>query len=358
MKSLLLKLLSKNTKNRIKTFIENTRAGLIRTMSKTRFTSSLYYTFFSTRFYREHQSVLKGSLKYYDDNAKAKDSRVLLRRNVHRLEKGLIMRPRRDVFATRYIQETVDAFVVACNNQQIKKEELDWCVSVLSHFFEIAGKDNDIEKAKVDYFACLENVQSLDELTMRSVPYAKNASEVSEITTEQLEKLFRQRRSTRWYLEQAVEIEKIERAMTIAKQAPSACNRQPFKFHVVTDKDMVNKVADSAMGTVGFGHNFPMIIAIVGDLSAYPAERDRHVIYIDGSLVAMQFALALETMELSSCMINWPDVEDREKRLEKLLGLESHERTVMLMSVGYADPEGFIPFSHKKDNSDLIKVVK
>ncbi|MGY0616918.1 nitroreductase family protein [Vibrio sp. FJH11] len=358
MKSLLLKLLSKNTKSRIKTFIEGTRAGLIRLMSKTRFTSSLYYVFFSTKFYREHQSVLIGSLKYHDDNTKAKDSRVLLRRNIHRLEKGLIMRPRRDVFATRYIQETVDAFVVACNNDQLKKEELDWCVSVLSHFFDITAEDRDICKAKVDYFECLDKIQAIEELTMNSVPYVKSASEVSEITIDQLEKLFKQRRSTRWYTEQLVEMEKLEIAMTVAKQAPSACNRQPFKFHVVTSKEMVTKVADSAMGTVGFGHNFPVIIAVVGDLSAYPAERDRHVIYIDGSLVAMQFALALETMGLSSCMINWPDVEDREKRLEKLLGLQPYERTVMLMSVGYADPEGFIPFSHKKDNSDLIKVVK
>lgn len=358
MKSLLLKLLNKNTKTRIKAFIENTRAGLMRVMSKTRFTSSVYYTFFSTEFYREHQSVLKGSLQYHDNNTKAKDSRVLLRRNVHRLEKGLIMRPRRDVFATRYISETVDAFVVTCNNAHLKKEELDWCVSVLSHFFDIAGKDSEIDAAREKYLACLEKLQPLDELTMKSVPYAKSHSEVSDISTEQLEKLFKQRRSTRWYADKTVEIEKIQQAMTIAKQAPSACNRQPFRFHVVTNKELVTKVADSAMGTVGFGHNFPMIIAVVGDLSAYPAERDRHVIYIDGSLVAMQFALALETMELSSCMINWPDVEDRERKLENLLGLEPYERTVMLMSVGYADPEGYIPFSHKKDNSDLIKVVK
>lgn len=68
MKSLLLKLLNKNTKTRIKALIENTKAGLMRVMSKTRFTSSLYYTFFSTEFYREHQSVLKGSLQYHDNN--------------------------------------------------------------------------------------------------------------------------------------------------------------------------------------------------------------------------------------------------------------------------------------------------
>ena len=111
------------------------------------------------------------------------------------------------------------------------------------------------------------------------------------------------------------------------------------------------------MGTAGFAHNLPAIIAVVGDLSAYPFERDRHVIYIDGSLFTMQFMLALETLGLSTCPINWPDIEAREKMLDAELGLNKHERTIMLLSVGYADPEGGIPYSQKKDSSILMKVV-
>ena len=101
-----------------------------------------------------------------------------------------------------------------------------------------------------------------------------------------------------------------------------------------------------------------MIIAVVGDLSSYPAERDRHVIYIDGSLVTMQLMLALETLGLSTCAINWPDVENREQKLDKLLNLNKYERTIMLLAVGYADPQGGIPFSQKKNSLDLVKVIK
>ena len=52
-----------------------------------------------------------------------------------------------------------------------------------------------------------------------------------------------------------------------------------------------------------------MIIVIVGELDAYEYDRDRHLIYIDGSLAAMTFMLALETLGLSSCPINWSGVE-------------------------------------------------
>jgi hypothetical protein len=56
-----------------------------------------------------------------------------------------------------------------------------------------------------------------------------------------------------------------------------------------------SEVAATAMGTAGFSNNIPALIAVVGDLSAYPAERDRHVIYIDGGLATMQLMLAFET---------------------------------------------------------------
>jgi nitroreductase len=107
------------------------------------------------------------------------------------------------------------------------------------------------------------------------------------------------------------------------------------------------------MGTQGFSQGFPALAILVGDLSAYAEERDRHLIYIDGALAAMQFMLACETLGLSTCPINWPDIEELEQRMESLLGLKTHERPVMLISIGYADPEGGIPYSDKRSIEQL-----
>jgi nitroreductase len=101
------------------------------------------------------------------------------------------------------------------------------------------------------------------------------------------------------------------------------------------------------MGTRGFSDNFPAIVVVVGRQRAYANHRDRHIIYIDGSLAAMSFIYALETMGLSSCAINWPDMEPQESAMTRLLGLEPDERVIMLIAVGYADPEGLIPYSQK-----------
>jgi nitroreductase len=152
-------------------------------------------------------------------------------------------------------------------------------------------------------------------------------------------------------------MEEIERAVKAASLAPSACNRQPFRFYTTIDTDKASEIAQCALGTAGFSQNIPSIIAVVGDLSSYPSEQDRHVIYIDGALAAMQLMLALETLGISSCPINWPDIEDRERLLSKKLSLSYYERPIMLIAIGYADPEGGIPYSQKKTETEIIKII-
>ena len=119
------------------------------------------------------------------------------------------------------------------------------------------------------------------------------------------------------------------------------------------DPQAVQVVAALPMGTQGFAHNFPAVAVLIGKLEAYPHERDRHLIYIDTSLAAMSFMLALETVGLSSCPINWPDIPDREEAVASLLRLNASERPVMFIAIGYPDPEGLIPYSAKLSLDEL-----
>ena len=69
----------------------------------------LYYALCSSAFRREQETLLAG-FRAYERSLQTgdTDTTALLRRNTHRLEKGLTMIPRRDVFAVEYIEETVD----------------------------------------------------------------------------------------------------------------------------------------------------------------------------------------------------------------------------------------------------------
>ncbi|MFT5813059.1 MAG: nitroreductase [Psychroserpens sp.] len=357
MKSLIFKLVPRSVKELIKTVINGLSAYFISIFSLNGFTASIYYLLFNRSFYREHRASLKGRIAFNNKLIQIQQSSALLRRNTHRLEKGLIMRPRRESFAEAYVLETVSAFKQAVSKGNFCKDEIKWAADVLAQYFSVVVDKGRIATAR----SMFVNMQLPEFLLMqedKSVPYSHAALPSLTINFKQIEQLYKKRRSVRWYQDRKVDKVDLEKSVNVASLAPSACNRQPFFFNFTIDPNVATDIANCAMGTVGFSENIPALIVVVGDLSNYPSERDRHVIYIDASLAAMQLMLALETLGLSSCPINWPDVEDRERLLQDKLGLEYFERPVMLIATGYALPEGEIPFSQKKSASTLLKEIK
>jgi len=354
MKSILRKLLPHTLIKKLKLAVDSFDQKLYPFFSKNAFMSSVYYCFFSTKFRREHQAVLQGRLQYQASLSAIKSSSVLLRRNTHRLEKGLIMQPRRAVFAEAYIEETVECFSKCLVSKSLCSEELKWAQDVLVKYFDVTESSPILDKVKKKFHTlALKSYNG----SVQSIPYEHQHRVISSVTQEALYDLFKQRRSVRWYQQQKVEAALIDQAIEMAAQAPSACNRQPFQFYTITNMDKASDIASIAMGTAGFSDNIPALVVVVGDLSAYPAERDRHVIYIDAGLASMQLMLAFETLGLSSCPINWPDIEICEKKIAKKLSLPIHLRPIMLISVGYGDEKGQIPFSQKKSISILVKEV-
>lgn len=307
----------------------------------------VFYSAFSGAFRREQLAVAYGRWRYEQDNESSQSSHYMLRRNVHRIEKGLIMRPRRSVFATEYIEDTVHCYAhrqadalagVAAGDEQ----ELKWASDVLTAYFEVVG-DHPATSSARERFQPIRN-----ESGRVLAPYRRDLAAPPSVRYEDLLELAERRRSVRWFLPKPVPRALVDQALTVAALSPSACNRQPFHFRIFDDPELVEKVAALPLGTAGFNHNFPVVVVVVGNLRAYFHEKDRHVIYIDGSLASMSFVLALETLGLSSCCINWPDIEPQETKMANLLGLEPDQRVVMLIAVGYPDPEAMVPASGKK----------
>lgn len=311
-----------------------------------------YYTFFSSAFRREQYAFVYGQQKYRQQCQHPQPGQQhRLRRNIHRLEKGLLMRPRRSLFALDYIGETVadyslsyQATVTAAPTQD---SELRWAHDVLAAYFQVVEHHPVIKQAH-QQFQRLPALSPTNCMKVQAIPYQRNLQTPCPVTYTALMALAERRRSVRYYLPKPVPRTLIDQAITVAAQSPSACNRQPFFFAVLDDPDLIAQAAQLPIGLHGYTQNIPVLIILIGRLRAYHEERDRHLIYIDSALAAMSFMLALETLGLSSCPINWPDIERYERAMAQLLRLEPDERPILLMSVGYPDPEGAVAFSQKK----------
>jgi nitroreductase len=320
------------------------------------FLSRIYYGFFSPSLGREAKSVLSGRIKFYQQSLDEGGTEFGLRRGLHRLEKGISMVPRRSVFASLYIEEVVNAFSTRYRSKEFqvdaKREQMEWGESVLVNYFQIVqpGQDVRVDRAR----ALFEKRNREEALSLTKKPYAEADRQGARLGYEELLKLAKFRRSVRWFTGEAVPREVFEKAAMIATQAPSACNRQPFRYRFFDDPQMVKKVAKLPPGVREIADNFASFVVIVGRLEAYFDEKDRHLIYIDSSLATMLLILGLETLGVSSCCINWPDSEPEESDMRQLLKLKDHERAVMCLALGYATSDGMIPYSGKKPPSDLV----
>ena len=321
--------------------------------------ASVYFAALDTSLSREAAAVAAGRMRYRRDTVSEGESYYLLRRNIHRLEKGLIMRPRRLVFAVDYLPETMDVYERAMRHGG-RNDEQRWARDVLRAFFDAVDPDHPViarQRARFEALASGDEAPCGGEEdranTRPRVPYARQLDGPPPVTFDQFMDLSMRRRSVRWYKDEPVPRALVDKALEAATQAPSACNRQPFVYRVFDDPERARELAAIPMGTKGFAEELTGVVVLVGRLRAYPEARDRHAIYIDGALSAMAFMYALETLGLSSCPINWPDLEPQESIMARAIGLEPDERVIMLIAYGWPDPEGMVPYSAKREHEQL-----
>lgn len=307
----------------------------------------IYLRFFSDAFQREERAVNRGITAYKTGSAVGQDA-YTARRNTHMLEKGLTMRPRRVTFATGYIEETVDVLdrAVASGVLDTGSSETDWMYAVLDEFFAATADSDAIQivRARESYDRMRQRWREIPGNNGPHHPEEPSA----DVRIDELVKLARGRRSVRWFKPDYIPRDAVEHALEVGVEAPTACNRQPYRFEIFDDPESVRKVASVPMGTAGYAEQIPGIVVVIGDLSAFFDERDRHLIYIDSCLASMGFVMGLEAQGIGSCCINWPDITARDIEMRDLLGLAEHERVVMLIAYGKADPEGLVPASAKK----------
>ncbi|MEX2287510.1 MAG: nitroreductase family protein [Planctomycetaceae bacterium] len=310
---------------------------------------ALYYAWTGTYDFEQHASF-HGKFRHILEvqNHHGDGLRYSLRRSVHRIEKGLIMQPRRPVFAADYIQCTVEQYgrLIDEHSQLDSARDplIDWAGDVLSAYFLEVEASPAIDQARAMFQKIGRQPRLLQQCR---APYRRDLTPL-QIDYAALRELAERRRSVRWYLQRPVPRELIDRAVEVARWSPSACNRQPFEFRIFDEPELVRQIADIPMGTSGFSHNIPCIVVVIGHWNAFQEDRDRHVPYIDSSLAVMAFQYALEVQGVSSCSLNWPEIRSCELKMRRLLELQPDERPVLLISLGFPDADGLVPCSEKK----------
>ncbi len=170
--------------------------------------------------------------------------------------------------------------------------------------------------------------------------------------------LIKQRKSVREFLDKPVEREKIMMCLEAARLAPSESNSQPWRFIVVDDRGLKNRLCDAAFGGLYFINTFcktaPVIIAVISEKSKFLARiggmfRGVKFYLIDIGITCEHFVLEAEELGLGTCWIGWFN----ERGVKSVLEIPQNKKIDILIALGYYDREKLGP-EHGREPMDKI----
>ncbi len=136
------------------------------------------------------------------------------------------------------------------------------------------------------------------------------------------------RRSIRAYTDQPVSEADIQSLLEAGMAAPSASNRQPWHFVVVTDRKLLQELAESHPFGKMLAHA-AVAIAVCGD----PGISDWWV--QDCSAATENILIAAAALGLGGVWLGCHGRPEREQAIRDVLGIPSHIGVLSVLSIGH-----------------------
>ncbi len=119
--------------------------------------------------------------------------------------------------------------------------------------------------------------------------------------TENLIKLMEQRYSCRKFTDKQITDEQLDAILDAGRIAPSACNKQPWRFIVLQGKDELAKVDECSK--CRYGAQTVILVCFDKTVSAKNPDVTPDYGWIDCGLALMQMALVAESEGIASCIV-------------------------------------------------------
>jgi len=164
-------------------------------------------------------------------------------------------------------------------------------------------------------------------------------------------KALKDRRSIYRFEKTPIDEKKIDSILEAGRWAPSWLNKQPWRFVVITDQGVKERVSEYVPTIHSLGtKEAPVCFAVCVD----PEEDPYHFIE-DGAVATQNMALAAHSLGLGSCWIGVFDLENEkgssEEKVKEILQVPKTYRVISLLPVGIPK---YIPEKTRKELAQLV----
>ena len=151
-----------------------------------------------------------------------------------------------------------------------------------------------------------------------------------------------------------VPMKTIESAVELAITAPSACNRQPARAHVIDDPALRDRIFAAQGGTRGFGADADKVLVVTSDPSAVRWGWERHDCYVNGGIFVMNLCYALHYFGVAHCILHWSVSPEVDRAAHEFLGIPANEAIVQVIACGMPPEEFDVAASPRLAVSDVL----
>lgn len=165
------------------------------------------------------------------------------------------------------------------------------------------------------------------------------------------------RHSIRDFKEGLISEENIIKAIEMANKCPSACNRQPIKVYCTNTIDKSKEVDKLITGTNGFQGIIQNFMIITVD-RAYFSGAEYNQWYINGGIFVSSLIMALHSLNIGSCVMQWRQFYKNERKLKSLLGIKKQDAIITIVGIGYYPDSVKVISAQRRDVEDMISFIK
>lgn len=171
------------------------------------------------------------------------------------------------------------------------------------------------------------------------------------------------RQSVRKYIDKPVEQSKIDKCLEAARLAPSASNSQPWKYIIVDNSDLKEKVAKATYSNAVTFNKFaiqaPVLVAIILEKSKLITQigsqiKKKEWALMDIGITAEHFCLQATELGLGTCMIGWFN----ENKIKNILDIPEDKTIGLIISLGYPPSNYPLRTKIRKSKSEISNYNK
>ena len=147
--------------------------------------------------------------------------------------------------------------------------------------------------------------------------------------------------------------ETLMKAIEIASCAPSACNRQPVRVHIIEERQTMEKLLALQAGSRGFGTSADKVLVVTSSLKCIRWGWERHDPYTNGGIFAMNLVNALHYCEIAHCILHWSVSPSVDREVHKLTNIPQDEAIVILIACALPPDEFDVAASPRLKAQDI-----